>query len=85
MIASPTSSQQATAPLTLGQVARHFGRPTWMVRRLFERGILPPPPRVGQNRIVHAEDLPVIAEAMRQVGYLPPAEPEQEREVAHAG
>ncbi len=58
--------------LTLGVVARRLGCQLWQVRRLFERGILPEPTRVGTYRVVRATDLPVIARALRSVGYLPP-------------
>src|SRR5262245_32415630 len=33
-------------PLTIGAVARRYGYPPWHIRRLSERGLLPPAPRV---------------------------------------
>jgi hypothetical protein len=57
-------------PLTIGQVARHFGCPPWAVRRLFERRILPEPPRVGAYRVVAPEQLPEIGTALKQAGYI---------------
>jgi hypothetical protein len=47
------------------------------VRRLFESGKLPEPPRCGAYRIFCAADLPRIEAALRAAGYLP-------REVARA-
>jgi hypothetical protein len=57
--------------LTLGDIARHYGRPVWMVRRLYERGILSEPPRVGGYRVVPPADVPLVEAAMRRAGYLP--------------
>lgn len=57
-------------PLTIGQIARHFRCLPWQVRRVFERGLLPEPQRVGAYRVVGAEDLPLIEKALRQAGYL---------------
>jgi DNA-binding transcriptional MerR regulator len=56
---------------TIGAVAAHFGCKPWQVRRLYERGLLPPAPRVGAYRVVSAEDLPKVEAALRQAGYLP--------------
>ena len=43
--------------LTIGAVADHFGVAPWQVRRLFERGMLPPAARVGAYRVVDPSDL----------------------------
>jgi DNA-binding transcriptional MerR regulator len=59
-----------STPLTLGTVAERFGVPTWKVRRLFERGILPPAARIGPYRVVDPADLPAIETALREAGYL---------------
>jgi DNA-binding transcriptional MerR regulator len=56
---------------TLGDVARHFGVEVWQVRRLYERGILPPAARVGLYRVVTTDDLPIVERALRSAGYLP--------------
>ena len=56
---------------TLGDVAKHFNVPTWTVRRIFERRLLPEPGRLGAYRVVSAEDLPKIEAALRRAGYLP--------------
>jgi len=56
--------------LTLGQVAKRFGCRTWQVARIFERGILPEPPRVGILRVVAENDLETIRVALLQCGYI---------------
>jgi DNA-binding transcriptional MerR regulator len=58
-------------PLTLGAVARRYGCPTWQIRRLYERGLLPPAKRVGAYRVVAVSDLPLVERALRDAGYLP--------------
>ena len=55
---------------TLGDIARLYDRPVWMVRRLYERGLLPEPPRVGGYRVVPLADVPLVEAAMRRAGYL---------------
>jgi DNA-binding transcriptional MerR regulator len=57
--------------LTIGAAARHFGCQPWQIRRLFERGLLPPAPRVGAYRVIANIDLPAVEEALRAAGYLP--------------
>ncbi len=64
----------APAPLTLGAVAKRFGCRQWQVRRLFERGLLPEPPRVGAYRVIAEADLPAVEDALRRAGYLPAPE-----------
>ena len=61
-------------PLTIGAVARRCGCLAWQVRRLFERGLLPPAARVGAYRVIAATDLPQVEEALRAAGYLPKLE-----------
>ncbi len=61
-----------TIYLTIGQVAKRYPPVTqWQVRRLFERGLLAPAPRVGPYRVVALEDLPAVEAALREAGYLP--------------
>ena len=60
--------------LTVGAVAKHFGLREWQVRRVFERGLLPEPVRVGAYRVVTEAELPAVEDALRRAGYLPPAE-----------
>ncbi len=56
--------------LTTGVIARRLGIPEWRVRRLFERRILPDPPRIGGYRAIPAADLPIVERALRRAGYL---------------
>lgn len=58
-------------PLTIGDIAERYGVSAWKVRRIFERGLLPEPGRVGAYRVISADDLPKIEAALRQAGYLP--------------
>ena len=52
----------------------------WQVRRLFEDGDLPDPPRFGGKRLLTADQIPVIVDALRARGWLtaPDAATEQE-------
>lgn len=59
-----------THQLTLGEVAKRFGVQLWQVRRLYERGILPEPARIGHFRIVGEHELAAIESALRSAGYL---------------
>ena len=56
--------------LTMGVVAKHFGVQQHHVRRVFVRGLLPEPERVGAYRVIHEADLPAVEKALRQAGYL---------------
>lgn len=56
--------------LTVGAVALRYGCKPWQVRRLFERGLLPPAPRIGAYRMIAVADLPRIRRALRDAGYL---------------
>jgi hypothetical protein len=60
-------------PITLGAVARRHGIPGWMVRRVYERKLLPEAARLGPWRVVYPDQLPALEAALRQAGYLPPA------------
>ena len=60
---------------TIGDLARRFGCPVWAIRRLFERGLLPEPPRVGPYRVVAEPDVPAVETALRAAGYLPAGSP----------
>jgi hypothetical protein len=59
-----------TKYLTLGEVAERLGCQVWRVGRLFDRGLLPEPRRVGKNRVVPEEDLPTVERVLRGAGYL---------------
>lgn len=47
--------------------------PTWRIRRLFEDGTLPDPPRVGRQRAIPREMVATIAQALQDRGWLAPA------------
>ena len=70
--------------VTNGAVADHFGVVPWQVRRLFERGMLPPAARIGAYRVVDSSDLPDNEKALREAGYWPRREADG-REVSHEG
>jgi hypothetical protein len=57
--------------LTLGAVAKRYGLSVWKVRRIFERGLLPEPARVGAYRVVAVDEVPRVEAALREAGYLP--------------
>ena len=59
-------------PMTLGQVATHFQIQLWQVRAIYQRGILPEPPRFTRFRIVDRSELPTIRAALITGGYLKP-------------
>ena len=71
---------QKQPPWPLGTVGKHFGVSQRQVRRLFERGLLPEPARVGAYRVIDPDDLPKVEAALIKAGYLP-----EPREVVHAG
>ncbi|HZY88845.1 MAG TPA: hypothetical protein VFE78_28735 [Gemmataceae bacterium] len=56
--------------LTTTAVANRCGCEPWQVRRLFERGLLPPTARVGAYRVIAASDMPLVEKALREAGYL---------------
>jgi DNA-binding transcriptional MerR regulator len=56
--------------LTLGELARRFGCQLWQVRRLYERGLLPPAKRIGQYRVVDERDLGTVQRALLAAGYI---------------
>ena len=58
------------AVLTLGPAAKLLGVRTWQLRRLFERGLMPEPPRVGAYRVIAVTDLPYLKAALHEAGYL---------------
>jgi len=63
-----------TGFLTLGEVSKRFGCFTWQVARIFERGLLPEPLRLGNYRVVAERDLPIIRRALAECGYISEAE-----------
>lgn len=52
------------------QVADFLGVETWQVRRLFEDGTLPEPPRFAGSRAIPREVIPAIVDALRARGWL---------------
>lgn len=58
------------AGFTTGELARRYRLPIHKIRRVFERNILPPAPRVGNYRFILAKDLPEFEEALRRAGYI---------------
>jgi hypothetical protein len=58
--------------LSTSEVARHFGCRAWQVRRLFERGLLPPAQRIGRYRYVAVSDLQAVEGALARAGYIQP-------------
>ncbi len=66
--------------LTLGDLGRRYGLPIWKVRRLYERGLLDEPARVGPYRVVSVADLPGVEAALRTAGYLDDASTASQRQ-----
>lgn len=59
---------------TTAEVADLLGTETWRVRRLFEDGTLPEPPRFAAKRAIPRESVARILDALRARGWLPEAE-----------
>ena len=57
-------------PFTIGGAASRLGVAPWQIRRLYERGILPPAARVGAYRVIDPDDLPKIETALCDAGYV---------------
>lgn len=62
-----------TTHFSTREVAELLGTETWRVRRLFEAGDLPDPPRIGLARAIPREQIPAIVEALRARGWWPEA------------
>lgn len=56
--------------LTLGEVADQLGCRLWQVRRLYERGLVPPAMRVRGMRVIYEEQMPAIKMELQKAGYL---------------
>lgn len=52
-------------------VAELFGTAEWRVRRLYESGALPEPPRFAGRRLIRRSDLIAILDALRARGWVP--------------
>jgi len=59
---------------TTREIAEILGSREWRVRRLFEDGTLPDPPRFAGKRVIAGERIPLIVDALRLRGWLPNAE-----------
>jgi hypothetical protein len=70
---SPKIKDLLTTAEAAREITESHGPPSieeWQVRRLFEDGILPEPPRFGQKRVILRVALPSIVEALRKRGWL---------------
>jgi hypothetical protein len=56
---------------TTAQLGKLLGVETWRVRRLYEDGTLPDPPRFGRARAIPRQSIPEIVDALRARGWLP--------------
>ena len=57
--------------LTTRELGDLLGVAEWRVRRLFETGTLPEPPRFGGKRAIKGSMIPQIIDALRARGWLP--------------
>jgi hypothetical protein len=55
-------------------IADLLGVKTWQVRRLFENGDLPEPPRFAGKRAIPNSSIPQIVDALRSRRWLPACE-----------
>lgn len=62
---------QDQKPCTVGDLAKRLGIAAWKIRRIFEEGVLPEPPRAGRYRIFFPEDLPALVAALVRRGHVP--------------
>jgi len=53
------------------ELADVLGTDTWRVRRLFEDGILPEPPRFAGKRVIPGHLIPQIIDGLRERRWLP--------------
>ena len=63
--------------LTTRELADLLGIEVWKVRRLYEDGTLPEPPRFAGKRVIHGDALGPLVDALRQRGWLPTEEDSQ--------
>ena len=56
---------------TTEETAKLLGLAQWQVRRLFEDGTMPEPPKFGNKRVISAKYLPTIRRACEKRGWLP--------------
>ncbi len=56
---------------TTREMADLLGTQTWRIRRLFEDGTLPEPPRFVGKRAIPHQSTPSVVDALRKRGWLP--------------
>ena len=64
-------------PFTTRQIGEFLGVEEWRVRRPFEDGRIPEPPKFGGKRMITADVVPAIVDELRRRGWLhtEPTEP----------
>lgn len=62
---------------TTREIADLLGTLTWRIRRLYEDGTLPAPPRFAGKRAIPGESIPQIVDALRARGWPPEADKNQ--------
>jgi hypothetical protein len=70
--------------VSVGGLGDTLGVQSWRIARLFELGILSEPPRIGRRRLIPKSMIPLIVDALRTRGWLPPSADDPEQEVSHA-
>ena len=68
-MSNPMTTRQVAAVISLDGGIRGAVH-EWQVRRLFEEGDLPEPPKFGGKRMIDPNNVPVIVEALRVRGWL---------------
>jgi len=63
-----------SAYLSTSDLAQFLDTDTWRIRRLFEDGTLPEPPRIARLRAIPRDRIPEIVDALRDRGWLRQAE-----------
>jgi hypothetical protein len=69
-MATATVTAPMAGEMSTGDAARAIGVRDWQLTRLFRRGLVSEPARVGRFRIIRAADLPRLREAAVRAGYL---------------
>jgi hypothetical protein len=69
--ATSTTAAKAKAELSTGEAARLLDLAGWQIVRLFRRGLVGEPARVGRYRVIRRADLPKLRAAAIAAGYLP--------------
>jgi excisionase family DNA binding protein len=61
----------------VGEAARRLGVDTWELRRLYEKGQLPDPPRIGRHRLIRGSELPRLRDLLREAGKIKDGDPDR--------